>query len=177
MDEEYGFGRAKPTIPYQLNGARLLLPRQALNETLSLLRAAGNRESCVFWYGPRGENGNGEVALVIAPKQISRRLNYTVPTPSVSEMARHVPAGWKPVAQVHSHPGMNVEHSTYDDEMAISKRALSLVFPFYGHWNNEYPRGIGFHEFQNGFWHQLALDQTRLRSTLVDGQVTVKDLR
>jgi hypothetical protein len=177
MDSEYGFGGAAPALPYQAGMARLNIPKQALAATVSLLRVAQRKESCVFWYGPRNEVGNGIVALVIAPQQISRSLNYTIPALAVSEMVRRVPAGWKPLAQVHSHPGISVEHSKYDDEMAISKRALSFVFPFYGQWNGVYPEGIGLHEFQNGFWYRLSLDESSKRSTLVDGSVTVEDLR
>lgn len=177
MDSEFGFDRVAPALPYQVSGSLLKIPKQALTATLSLLQLARRKESCVFWYGPRDEAGNGAVALVIAPQQISRSLNYTVPALAVSEMARRVPSGWKPLAQVHSHPGINVDHSTFDDEMAISKRALSFVFPFYGHWSGKYPDGIGLHEFQNGFWYRLSPNETRLRSTLVDGDVRIEDLR
>jgi hypothetical protein len=49
-----------------------------------------------------------------------------------------------------------VEHSSYDDENASSQRILSVVIPNYGLWSVPWPAGIGVHECQNEYWHQLS---------------------
>jgi hypothetical protein len=60
------------------------------------------------------------------------------------------------LSQIHTHPGLGVEHSRYDDAHANSRRALSVVLPFYGRWHGVWPRGIGVHEFQSSYWHLLS---------------------
>ena len=79
---------------------------------------------------------------------------------------------------MHSHPGLSVEHSTYDDRMASSRRALSLVFPCYGRCPNAaFPTGVGVHEWQSDYWHLLDLERARRRVVVVDGGVKVEDFR
>ena len=77
----------------------------------------------------------------------------------------------------YSHPGARVEHSNYDDQMASSRRALSLVFPHYGRLTQPFPADVGVHEWQNDYWHLLALHQAAQRVVLVDGDVRAEDLR
>ena len=87
------------------------------------------------------------------------RGNYEITAEWLAEVVRALPDTWRPLAQVHSHPGRWVEHSRYDDKMAMSRRALSLVIPFYGRYDAaSCPAGVGVHECQDGYWHQLPLD-------------------
>jgi hypothetical protein len=92
-------------------------------------------------------------------------------------MVRRLKPGWKPIAQIHSHPGDNVEHSVYDDRMAISIKALSLVVPRYGHWSGTFPECIGVHEWQNNHWHLLSMDDSRARIRLTNREFIVEDCR
>lgn len=169
--------RPLPPQPYQSSTSCVSVPILALEGTLSLLRRAGRYESSVFWYGIKDATGNAAVTYVVAPQQLSRPRNYHVPAASVSDMVRRLRPGWKPIAQIHSHPGDNVEHSNYDDRMAISTKALSLVVPRYGHWSGTFPERIGVHEWQDGYWHLLTLTEARTRVRLVSNEVTVEDLR
>jgi hypothetical protein len=169
--------RPRSTQQYRLAAIHALLPISALDATLALLKRAGRNESAVFWYGPKDDAGNATVCYVVAPKQISRPRNYLVPAPEVSEMVRRLKPGWRPIAQIHSHPGDNVEHSVYDDRMAISIKALSLVVPRYGHWSGTFPERVGVHEWQNSHWHLLSLDAAQARIRLMSREVTVEDLR
>lgn len=147
--------RASAPCRYRYDGSTLILPRNAWNGTLVLLQKAGRRESCVFWYGTR-DNKRAQVLGAIAPRQKMSWGNYHVEPDAMSEMVDLLPEGWRPLAQIHSHPGRIVEHSRYDDEMVSSKRILSIVFPRYGLKSWPWPYGVGVHEYQSGYWHRLS---------------------
>jgi hypothetical protein len=157
----------------------LTLPTSALRATVTLLQHAGARESGVFWYGQRDAAGNATVRAVIAPQQAMSWGNYHASPEAMSAMVGMLPdADWKPLGQIHSHPGGSVEHSRYDDEMVASTRALSIVFPFYGRWVGPWPVGIGVHEHQSDYWHLLSADQATHRVQMSsDPHALTKDLR
>ncbi|HUO22703.1 MAG TPA: Mov34/MPN/PAD-1 family protein [Caulobacteraceae bacterium] len=177
MDDEDDLFRPPPPCPYQPSAVQLHVPMTALTATLTLLQRAGRRESGVFWYGARHPDGGGQVAYVVAPRQRMSWGNYGVSATALAEVVHRLPDGWKPLAQVHSHPGGRVEHSNYDDRMASSRKALSLVFPFYGRLNSVFPVGVGVHEWQNDYWHLLPPDTAAKRVVLTDGEVRVEDFR
>lgn len=175
-DEDWGL-RPRAIRPYRPGTLCTLVPITALEGTLALLRRAGRHESAVYWYGTKTEAGLATVSYIVAPGQISRPRNYHVPASAVSQMVGRLQPGWKPIAQIHSHPGDDVEHSRYDDRMAISTKALSLVVPRYGQWSGSFPERIGVHEWQNDYWHLLSLDNARARIRLIAGEVMIEDLR
>jgi hypothetical protein len=113
----------------------------------------------------------------VAPLQKMSWGNYSISTESLTEVVQQLPADWKPLAQIHSHPGRNVEHSSYDDRMVCSRRVLSLVFPCYGRGIEAFPRNVGIHEWQNGYWHLLDPASAEQRVALIDGDVRVEDMR
>jgi hypothetical protein len=177
MENEDEPFRPAPSRPYQPGNTQLRVPAPALTATLSLLQRAGRRESGLFWYGPRDEIGNGRVAYIVAPRQRMSWGNFSVSAGALAEVVHRLPDDWKPLAQIHSHPGHRVEHSTYDDRMASSRRALSLVFPSYGHVRENFPGTIGIHEFQNDYWYLLDAANAARRVTVCGGAVKVDDLR
>ena len=177
MDIEDDLLRPLPAEPYQPGDLQLRVPVDALNGTIDLLRKVGRKESGLFWYGPRDLAGNGSVAYVVAPRQRATWGNYAVSALALTEIVDRLPAGWKPLAQVHSHPGVRVEHSNYDDRMVSSRRALSLVFPSYGRCTEPFPIGIGIHEWQNDYWHLLDVTSAQRRVVLIEGTVLVEDMR
>jgi hypothetical protein len=177
MDVEDDLFRAPPAHPYQPVDLQLRLPADALTATIDLLCRAGRRESGLFWYGPRDSAGNGSVAYVVAPRQRMTWGNYAVSAQALAEIVHRLPGDWKPLAQVHSHPGPRVEHSNYDDRMVSSRRALSLVFPSYGQRSEPFPIGVGIHEWQNDYWHLLDLASAQQRVLLIGGTVRVEDMR
>jgi len=177
MNMEDEFKRNPPPLPYEPGTVRLFLPLEALKATHRLLRIAGGRESGVMWYGTKDANGNGTVCYVVSPRQQMRWGNYHVSAEALAEVVHRVPEGWKPLAQVHSHPGKWVEHSSYDDEMVSSHRILSLVFPSYGRKTRGFLHGVGVHEWQNGYWHRLDPDSAKKRICPSDGEVRVEDMR
>ena len=148
----------------------LSIAPDALRLTGSILREAGRFESCCFWFGPRGSAGSGTVTAIVIPDQENRPGNYHVTAEAMLQVAAAVrDRGWRNLAQIHSHPGDDVHHSTYDDQMANSRRALSLVFPRYGYftsawrwrgwlwclWPTEFPGTIGVHAFVRNRWAYL----------------------
>ena len=177
MSVEDGIKRNQALLAYEPGKVRLFVPLKALKATHHLLRLAGRRESGVMWYGNKDGRGDGSVCYVVAPKQEMRWGNYRVSAEALAEAAHRVPEGCKPLAQVHSHPGKWVEHSTYDDEMVSSHRILSLVFPFYGRNSRGFLQGVGVHEWQNGYWHLLNSEMAKNRICPTDGEVCVEDLR
>jgi len=177
MESEDDIRRPPPLRPYRAGTACLRVSVIALEATLALLQRAGCRESGVFWYGPRDALGDGDVAYVVAPKQRMFWGNYGVSAAALSEVVHRLPDGWKPLAQIHSHPGLNVEHSNYDDQMASSWRALSLVFPAYGRYAGPFPDGVGVHEWQDNYWHLLDDESARRRIAVTRGQIEVDDFR
>jgi hypothetical protein len=177
MDSEDDLLRPLPLSLYRPVDLQLRVSPDALTATLDLLRRAGNRESGLFWYGPRDPVGNGTVAYVVAPRQRMSWGNYHVSAQDLGEVVYRLPDNWKPLAQVHSHPGFRVEHSNYDDSMVSSHRVLSLVFPSYGRGVEPFPNGVGVHEWQDDYWHLLDLASVRRRIVLIDGTVRAEDLR
>jgi hypothetical protein len=171
--------RPPAPAPYVPGSTTLALPASALRATVTLLQRAGARECGAFWYGPRDAAGNGTVKAVIAPRQAMARGNYHVAPAAMSAMVDLLPeSAWKPLAQIHSHPGAGVEHSRYDDGMAASTRALSIVFPCYGRWSGPWPHGIGVHEHQSDYWHLLCAAHAAHRVQLsADADILMKDLR
>lgn len=175
--EDEDLFRPLPPSPYREGVAKLRVPMQALSGSLHLLQAAGNRESGLFWYGPRDADGSGTVAYVVAPRQAMSWGNYSVSTEALTEIVQGLPDSYKPLAQIHSHPRAGVEHSRYDDRLTSSKRALSIVFPNYGKYRGPFPKGLGVHEWQDAYWHLLEPAIAAHRVVLVDGQVHIEDRR
>ena len=123
---------------------------------------------------------NGFVKAVVVPsssKPVGELPHLKHEHSAVSAATR--PSGWVCLAQVHSHPGAFVEHSRYDDENASSQRILSMVIPNYGRWRRRWPKGLGVHECQNEYWHQLSDSDATLRVQIEPGRekVTFIDLR
>jgi hypothetical protein len=177
MDSEDDLFRPPPPCPYVPVDLELRVPVTALDATLALLRRAGRRESGLFWYGQRDCVGNGTVAYVVAPRQRMSWGNYAISAQALGEVVHRLPDNWKPLAQVHSHPGARAEHSNYDDRIVSSHRVLSLVFPSYGRGGGPFPAGVGVHEWQNEYWHLLDLASAQRRVVLIDGTTRMEDLR
>jgi hypothetical protein len=177
MDNEGDSFRPLPPKLYQPVDLKLRIPTDAIAATHRLLKRAGRRESGLFWYGPRNQGGDGTVAYVVAPRQRMSWGNYHIAPEDLAQIVHQLPDDWKPLAQVHSHPGWSVEHSPYDDRMVSSYRVLSIVFPRYGRDRGSFPNHVGIHEWQDDYWHLLDLPSAQQRVILIDGTIRVEDLR
>jgi hypothetical protein len=153
---EFEFSRPPPTSRYRDSGKILIAPSNLLAETTAALRSVPNREAACLWLGHTDATTARVEALVI-PRQANRRLNYSISAEAMQSVAEYAgPQEWRLLANIHSHPGVDVEHSVYDDQMMPSCKALSLVFPRYGQWKADWPVGIGVHEYIDGYWYLLS---------------------
>ncbi len=150
-----------------LTAPSLNIPADAIRMTSRFFQSMRGVESCCFWLGPRSADGTGTVMSIVVPRQRNNPGNYHIEAEAMIEVANIArPRGWTNLAQVHSHPGGDVRHSGYDDEMANSRRALSLIYPSYGHspgmwrfrgwlwslWPGVFPKSVGVHAFKNSRW-------------------------
>jgi proteasome lid subunit RPN8/RPN11 len=169
MNDESLLWRPHPPSPYVPTGKVLAVPASTLDRTIALLRSAGAVESACLWLGSLDDRGNGHVYAIVVPRQVNRPRNYSVPSAAMLEVADFArPRGWTVVGAVHSHPGQGVEHSRHDDRMTPSRRAVSIVAPYYGRWSGQWPRSLGVHEYFENYWHLLADSDARKRIVLFD---------
>jgi len=172
--------RPSPPSPYRPSGRILNLSWAALDETAQKLRGVGRNEACCLWLGKRSEDGTEQVEAIVVPEQMNRPLNYSVDSSAMrSANALAKQWGWTLIANVHSHPGEDTEHSNYDDIMMPSRSALSVVVPHHGRWPmEEWPNGYGIHEFIDDYWHLLNSEQVDQRVKVSRApSVQVFDLR
>ena len=102
--------------------------------TIRLLQPYAMREveSGCFWYGNRTETA-GFALLVGIPFQINHRRNFEIPSEALATLVRSLPSpDLVVVAQIHTHPGEDTEHSPWDDDLMVSRKIYSLVLPRYG---------------------------------------------
>jgi proteasome lid subunit RPN8/RPN11 len=179
MNDETLLWRPRPPSQYVPTGKVLTVSAHTLARTAAVLRAAGTVESACLWLGSLDDDANGVVNALVVPMQVNRPRNYSVPGEAMLKVAELARAqAWTVVGAVHSHPGIGVEHSRYDDEMTPSRRAVSIVMPGYGHWTGPWPRGLGVHEYFEKYWHLLSDEQARQRVVLFDTpEVQTFDLR
>lgn len=173
--------RSRPPYTYRLPEKVTRAPALAIERTLAVFDKYRVRcvEAVCFWYGERDALGNDVVKAVVVPPQQNHFANYEVDADAIELAASATrKRGWLNVCQIHTHPGGCVEHSRYDDEHAVSRKALSLVFPNYGLWQQQWPENVGVHEFQNGQWHLLRREHARERVQFVnDLDCELLDLR
>jgi proteasome lid subunit RPN8/RPN11 len=123
---------------------RYLVAQPVLDETWSLLRAAGDAgfESTVVWLGSMKDPETAEVLAAVRPRQVAYRtfegVSVEVPQDALTELISALPARVHVLARIHSHPG-GAYHSSLDDtNMLISHEgAVSIVVPDFarGHPN------------------------------------------
>jgi hypothetical protein len=141
--------------------------------------ARGEVEGGCLWYG-RPVPERTRVELVGVPRQLNRRQNFEIPPDALAELNAAVPEDYEVVGQVHGHPGDDVHHSWWDDDLVVSRRIVSLVLPAWGARPLAIGK-VGVHLFQDGAWRRL--DSQGVRQALVfdgslqDGQAPVLDLR
>lgn len=170
--------RDPPTSAYTPNDRTLTIHPAVLDALRDVADSfvADELEWCALLYGTRHDAG-GDVDCVIFPAQENHRTFYRVTADAMA--AASASAGDRVlVGQVHAHPGVDVEHSTVDDNLAASSKALSIVLPYYG---TTLPAldGIGVHEYQEHYWHLLdgTVGRRKITVTLHAQIPVVMDLR
>ena len=153
--------------------ARLLVSESLWMATVAALApyTAARVEAGVYWYGIRNTDAAACCSVGI-PRQANRRANFAVEADDLAALTRLVSEPLVVVAQLHTHPGVDTRHSSWDDNLALSRKVLSLVLPNYG--RNPRLEDAGVHECVDGRWRRLeardAADRIVLIPTLSDGR-------
>lgn len=113
----------------------------------------GHVEGGCLWYGCR-DRRTTMALLVGVPKQVNHPRNFAIPPDALAELNSMVPEDLVVVAQLHSHPGSDTTHSLWDNEMMVSRRAFSLVMPFYAALPCDL-RAAGVHVYDGTHWVKL----------------------
>jgi hypothetical protein len=169
-------GAAKPYVP---TDRVMTVPVVAVRGVFEVLSRYAQRrvEAGMFFYGDRDVKGDALVRAIVVPRQRNHWGNYHVSAAAMQAVAKATEhTEWVNIAQLHTHPGAWVEHSTYDDRVANSVRAVSIVIPWYGWHAASWPTRLGIHEWQDGYWHKLERADAERRIRGGEGEVEVIDL-
>ena len=147
------------------SGRRLAVPRHLVDATYDIFAEHGDRneESVVYWYGAESlrTGRGGKVDLVAAvgiPCGRYTEGQFAVRADDAARLGRAMMSqSLVCLAQFHTHPGYGTEHSSHDDENAISMRDgfLSLVAPCYGGAGRSLQDGVTVHEAWKRQWYVL----------------------
>lgn len=160
----------------------LLVSKETLFKTYELFQEylKKQEESVVYWYGIESikENKDHVICMVI-PKAEHSYGNYFVSSEEAAKMGKKMMGvGLVCLAQFHTHPGKNTEHSDYDDEHAISNRNgfLSLIAPEYGNYSPFCIQAVSVHESWNGDWFMLDNLAKTSRIHITDNAIDLRGI-
>jgi hypothetical protein len=139
-----------------------LLPSEVISHTERILAEYGGKEppheGLVYWGGQKHGN-RATISIVIAPKTVSGYGRVSTSPRSNFDVVRLLNkyCGVQ-IAQVHSHPGIWVDHSPGDDDLAAFKVAglLSIVVPRYCHKGMSPLSSCGIHRYTNREFIRLS---------------------
>jgi hypothetical protein len=153
--------------------ARLLVGESLWMATVAALApyAEARVEAGVYWYGIRNLEAAAACSVGI-PRQVNRRANFTVAADDLAALTRVMSEPLVVIAQLHTHPGKDTRHSSWDDDLTVSRKILSIVLPEYG--RDPKLEEAGIHECLDGGWLRLerreVADRIVLIPTLSDGR-------
>jgi proteasome lid subunit RPN8/RPN11 len=142
----------------------LVVAEHVLAPTRAALQASSgshrSHEGLAFWLG-RNLGSDTLVLAVAAPPTEHRVDGVFVDERAVlatTRAARTVGLGL--VAQVHSHPGDDTDHSDGDDKLIVMpyQGMFSLVVGHYGHGGLLQAESSGLHQFKGGRWIRVTND-------------------
>lgn len=139
-------------------------------------RGAGERESACLWVGQRGKEiwlVKGIIFLDDIPGTISNRRYHHTPKEVVNKIYQVLRnEGLQIIADVHTHPGGNVEMSNLDKNHPIEYRIglLSIILPNFG-FAPVTLRNTGFHEYLgNDKWGRIPYKDVLRRISLTEDE-------
>jgi hypothetical protein len=142
------------------------VPRFILDRSWLMLRQDGLKqvESTVLW-GGRRFGDNAVVMSVLYPcgpdVAMSGRLLRVGPD-TTAEMGRWLRAqGQRALAQIHTHPGAWVDHSSTDDDHTIASNEgfISIVWPRFAAVPLTDLTEAGVHRLRGGKWARLSREE------------------
>jgi proteasome lid subunit RPN8/RPN11 len=151
----------------------LIVTEDTWRMTAVLLRGYAGQgvEAGLYWYGIRSSE-SAAVITVGLPRQTNRSGNFEVGADDLAVLVRRVRRPLVVVAQVHSHPGANVDHSDWDNDLVVSRKILSLVVPDYG--RRVHLEDLGVHEFVDENWYRLSNDEVARRIVVTPSSVDTR---
>jgi hypothetical protein len=153
----------------------LLIPDAVWLMTLEVFAsyAAAGVEAGCFWYGVRDE-GKAFASIVGVPRQRNYPRYFEIDADDLAALTEIACAqDLIAVAQLHGHPGKDVNHSPWDDSCVVSRKVFSLVLPRYG--TSPCPVGdIGVHRFERDRWNRLAATDAGAALRFLPGLVDMR---
>lgn len=114
-------------------------------------------ERIAYLDGVRTSSGDGLVTTVTVPHAKQHAGHFTVSAQEMSRAGAHLRAHrLVRLAQVHTHPGADIRHSTTDDERAYSRKAgaVSIVLPWHAK-GDPAPTNGAIHIHDGNDWRRL----------------------
>lgn len=151
----------------------LLVSDVIWEKTLSLfgVYASADVEAGCFWYGHKTDDLASAVVVGI-PRQHNYPRHFEIDADDLAALTEKACAsGLVAVAQLHSHPGYDVDQSPWDEQRVISQNVSALVLPYYG--ASPCPlASVGVHRYINRTWKRLSVTEAetalRIEPALVD---------
>lgn len=113
----------------------LILSDAVWRKVLELLATSPEHvERVAYLDGMRLAGGDGVVTTVTVPQAQQSAGHFTVTADEMSRAGAHLRANrLVRLAQIHTHPGEAVDHSSIDDKCAYSRKqgAISIVLPWH----------------------------------------------
>lgn len=140
---------------------RYVVTTEVIDYTINILREYGTRkcpaEGLVYWAGEINSD-TINITAAIAPETDSSRHGIRTSNESNARFVEFIcDHGLEYIAQVHSHPGTWVDHSTVDNEETAfrSEGLISIVVPNFGKDGMLPLTNCGMHRFNKGKFIRL----------------------
>jgi proteasome lid subunit RPN8/RPN11 len=145
-----------------------------IRESTSLLQGARDEvsahEKVLYWAGIRSD-GVWHITTCIEPELTSTWGSYQTSASANAKVIQYLAANeLELLSQVHSHPGIFIDHSNGDDRGAFMpyEGFLSIVVPFYGVDGILPLTQCGVHRFQNGGFYRLSESEIDEGFSIID---------
>lgn len=175
------FFKNHKTISKSKSGRILSVSKDILFETHKSFQEyfKKQKEAVVYWYGVESIKENQDyVVCVVVPNAVRNETNYSVSMEEAAEMGKNmIKNNLVCLAQFHTHPSKNTEHSDYDDGHAISSRDgfLSLIAPRYGRYLPQSLKEISVHEVWENEWFMLNNSAKSNRIHVIDSLIDLRN--
>lgn len=162
---------------------KYFIPNAAIKRTEAVLQEYGNHEDphegLVYWGGTI-DNATIRVTAVFAPETDS---SYGRVSTSYSTNSQYVTYLDNKriihIGQVHSHPGMSINHSEGDDQWTAfkSKGLISIVVPQFCKYGILPIQQCGVHRYENGQFIKLNSTYVKKHITITREPIDFMDVR
>lgn len=133
----------------------------ASSERLLCSRRGNDRESIVYWAGVK-RNDFWFATTVVKPRASRTRGSFATSAADNGRVIQFLSdAGLALLGQVHTHPGLFVDHSIGDDEQAFmpKENSLSIVVANFGRQGMRPMARCGVHRYEHGHFRRLDVHE------------------